>query len=78
VSPDRPSKVAETVKKLGELGFMGIAVPEQWGGAGMDNLSYILAVEESGRACGSVGVVMSVNNSLACWPLQAFGTDAHQ
>jgi butyryl-CoA dehydrogenase len=69
---------AETVKKLGELGFMGIAVPEQWGGAGMDNVSYILAIEEISRACGSVGVIMSVNNSLACWPLQTFGTDAQK
>ena len=66
---------AETVKKLGELGFMGIAVPEQWGGAGMDNVAYTLAVEEISRGCGSVGVIMSVNNSLACWPLLKFGTD---
>lgn len=66
---------AATVAKLGELGFMGIAVPSEWGGAGMDNLSYILAIEEISRGCGSVGVIMSVNNSLACWPLQKFGTD---
>jgi len=68
----------EVVKKLGELGFMGIAVPEQWGGAGMDNVSYVLALEEISRACGSVGVIMSVNNSLTCWPLQAYGTDAQK
>lgn len=69
---------AEVVKKLGELGFMGIAVPQEWGGAGMDNVSYILAIEEISRACGSVGVIMSVNNSLACWPLQKFADDAQK
>ncbi len=66
---------AEVVKKLGELGFMGIAVPQQWGGAGMDNLAYIVALEEISRGCASVGVIMSVNNSLSSWPLQVFGTD---
>jgi len=61
---------AEVVKKMGELGFMGMNVPEQYGGAGLDTLSYILAMEEISKACASCGVIMSVNNSLVCWPLE--------
>ena len=67
---------AETVKKMAELGFMGIFVPEEWGGAGMDHVSYSLAVEEISRADASCGVIMSVNNSLTSWPLLAYGSDA--
>ncbi|MBC8426439.1 acyl-CoA dehydrogenase [bacterium] len=66
---------AEAVKKLGELGFMGINVPEQYGGAGLDMVSYVLAMEEISAACASTGVVMSVNNSLVCWPLETYGTE---
>jgi butyryl-CoA dehydrogenase len=66
---------AELVARMGELGFMGIAVPEAWGGAGFDNVSYALAMEEISRACASTGVIMSVNNSLVCDPLTRFGTD---
>ncbi len=66
---------AEAVKKLGELGFMGINVPEQYGGAGLDMVSYVLAMEEVSAACASTGVVMSVNNSLVCWPLETYGTE---
>jgi len=65
----------ETVKRLGELGFMGMTVPKEYGGAGMDDVSYAIAVEEISRVCASHGVTMSVNNSLACWPLQKFGTE---
>jgi butyryl-CoA dehydrogenase len=68
----------ELVAKLGELGLMGIAVPEQWGGAGMDNVSYALAVEEISRGCASTGVIMSVQNSLVCDPILGFGTDAQR
>ena len=63
------------VKKLGELGLMGICVPEAFGGAGADHVSYVLALEEVSRACASTGVIMSVNNSLACGPLVSFGTE---
>jgi len=66
---------AEAVKKLGELGFMGMNVPEQYGGAGLDMVCYVLAMEEISAACASTGVVMSVNNSLVCWPLETYGTE---
>ena len=62
-------------QKLGELGFMGIAVPPEFGGAGLDHISYVLAMEEVSRACASCGVIMSVNNSLFCDPVLKFGTD---
>jgi butyryl-CoA dehydrogenase len=66
---------AELVARLAELGFLGIAIPEAWGGAGMDHVSYVLAMEEISRACASTGVIMSVNNSLVCDPINRFGTD---
>jgi butyryl-CoA dehydrogenase len=66
---------ADVVKKMGELGFMGINVPEQYGGAGMDMVSYVLAMEEISAACASCGVIMSVNNSLVCWPLETYATE---
>src|SRR5215212_3528057 len=69
---------AELVKRMAELGFLGIAVPDQWGGAGMDHVSYVLAMEEISRACASTGVIMSVNNSLVCDPILRFGTDAQK
>jgi alkylation response protein AidB-like acyl-CoA dehydrogenase len=61
-------------KKMGELGLMGIAIPEEYGGAGMDYISYILAVIEISKACASTGVIMSVNNSLYSFPINTFGT----
>ena len=63
------------VKKLGELGLMGIAVPSELGGAGMDNVSYALAMEEISRGCAGTGVIMSVSNSLYCDPVMKYGTD---
>ena len=66
---------AEQVKKLGELGFMGMNVSDQYGGAGFDMVSYVLAMEEISAACASTGVIMSVNNSLVCWPLETYGTE---
>ncbi len=69
---------AEIVKQMGELGFLGMAVPTEYGGAGMDTLSYALAMEEISAACASCGVIMSVNNSLFCDPLLKFGTDAQK
>jgi butyryl-CoA dehydrogenase len=65
----------DTIQKLGELGFMGIAVPQAYGGAGADSVCYVLALEEISRACASHGVIMSVNNSLYCSPLAKFGTE---
>ena len=68
----------ELVKRMAELGFLGIAVPEQYGGAGFDNLSYALVMEEISRACASTGVICSVNNSLVCDPIMRFGTEAQK
>ena len=65
----------EIVARMAELGFLGLAVPEEYGGAGLDNVSYVLVMEEVSRACASSGVIMSVNNSLFCDPLLKFGTD---
>ena len=64
-----------TIKKMGGMGFMGIEVPEQYGGAGMDTLSYVLALEEICKADAAHGVVMSVNNSLYCHGILKFGTE---
>lgn len=66
---------AEIIKQLGDLKMMGIVVPEEYGGGGMDNLSYVLALIEISKACASTGVIMSVNNSLYCFPVMAYGTD---
>jgi butyryl-CoA dehydrogenase len=68
----------EIVKRLGELGFMGVAIPEEYGGAGLDTMSYALAMEEISAACASSGVIMSVNNSLFCDPICKFGSDAQK
>ncbi|MEX2147699.1 MAG: acyl-CoA dehydrogenase family protein [Candidatus Rokuibacteriota bacterium] len=68
----------ETIKGMGELGLMGIAIPETWGGAGADTVAYAVALEEIARACASHAVVMSVNNSLYCDPVYKFGTDAQR
>jgi butyryl-CoA dehydrogenase len=65
----------EAVRKLGELGLLGVAVPPEWGGAGMDHVAYAVAMEEISRGCAGTGVIMSVNNSLYCDPLLRFGTD---
>src|ERR671935_3216193 len=69
---------AEAVKKLGELGFMGMMVPTELGGAGFDAISYVLAMEEINRADASVGVIMSVQNSLVCGALLSDGTDGQK
>ncbi|MGD2206738.1 MAG: acyl-CoA dehydrogenase [Anaerolineae bacterium] len=66
---------AETVKKMGDLGFMGIEIPEEHGGTGMDTLSYVLAMIEISKACASHGAIMSVNNSLVCHGLYYFGNE---
>lgn len=66
------------VAQMGELGLMGIAVPDEYGGAGADNVSYALAMEEIARACGSTAVIMSVNNSLVCDPLLKYGSEAQK
>lgn len=66
---------AEQVRKMGELGFMGMMVSPEYGGGGMDTVSYVLAMEEISKVDASASVAMSVNNSLVCWGLEAFGTE---
>ena len=63
------------IKKLGELGFMGMMVDPKYGGAGMDTISYVLAMEELSKVDASASVVVSVNNSLVCWGLEKYGTE---
>jgi butyryl-CoA dehydrogenase len=66
---------SEILDQMAELGFMGMAIPSELGGAGLDNVSYAIVVEEISRACASTGVIMSVNNSLFCDPVYKFGTE---
>jgi alkylation response protein AidB-like acyl-CoA dehydrogenase len=65
----------EIVKKLGELGFMGMMAAPEYGGSGLDTVSYVIAMEEISKVDASVSVVMSVNNSLVCWGLEEYGSD---
>ncbi|TVR81231.1 MAG: acyl-CoA dehydrogenase [Saprospirales bacterium] len=65
----------EQVKMMGELGFLGMMVDPQYGGGGMDTMSYVLAMEEISKVDSSASVIMSVNNSLVCWGLEEFGTE---
>ena len=69
---------AEQIKKMGELGFLGMMVDPKYGGGGMDTISYVLAMEEISKVDASCSVVMSVNNSLVCWGLEHFGTEAQK
>ncbi len=65
----------ELVARMAELGFLGVAIPEKYGGAGLDTVAYALILEEISRACASTGVIMSVNNSLVCDPLYKFASE---
>ncbi len=65
----------EQIKKLGELGFLGMMVDPKYGGSGMDTISYVLAMEELSKVDASASVVVSVNNSLVCWGLEEYGTE---
>ncbi len=65
----------EQVKKMGELGFLGMMVSPEYGGGGMDTVSYVLAMEELSKIDASASVIVSVNNSLVCWGLETFGTE---
>jgi alkylation response protein AidB-like acyl-CoA dehydrogenase len=66
---------AEILAEMGELGLLGMMIGEEYGGAGMDTLAYLVAVEEIARVCPSVAVTMSVTNSVCCWPIAAFGSE---
>lgn len=65
----------ENIKKLSELGLMGVVVPEEYGGAGMDTLAYVTVIEELSRACAATGVIAAVQNSLATFPLLKYGSE---
>lgn len=65
----------EIIRKLGELGFLGMMVPQEYGGAGLDTLSYVLAMEEISKVDASVGVIMSVNNSLVTYGIERYGSE---
>ncbi len=68
----------DAVHKMGDLGFMGMMVPEQYGGAGLDTLAYTLVLEEISKIDASAAVIMSANNSLVCYGLNEFGTEAQK
>ncbi|MFN7188896.1 MAG: acyl-CoA dehydrogenase family protein, partial [Cyclobacteriaceae bacterium] len=68
----------EQVRKMGELGFMGMMVDPKYNGGGMDTISYVLAMEEISKVDASASVCMSVNNSLVCWGLETFGSEAQK
>nr|WP_299070709.1 acyl-CoA dehydrogenase [uncultured Allomuricauda sp.] len=68
----------ELLNKMGELGFMGMMVDEKYGGSGLDTLSYVLAMEELSKIDASASVMVSVNNSLVCWGLETYGTEAQK
>ncbi len=65
----------DAVRQLAELSLLGVAVPERYGGAGLDNVAYAVAIEEISRGCASTGVILSVNNSLYCDPVLKYGTE---
>jgi butyryl-CoA dehydrogenase len=65
----------DSVKKMGEMGLMGICFPAEYGGAGLDTVSYAIAVEELSRVCGSTGITLAAHISLGCYPIYAFGTE---
>lgn len=69
---------ARHLKQMGELGLMGMMIPEEWGGAGLDTVSYLVALEEISAGCASTAVTMSVNNSLYCGPIAHYGTSAQK
>lgn len=78
---DRDSEAkfpSEQIKKMGELGFMGMMVDPKYNGGGMDTLSYVIAMEELSKIDASASVSMSVNNSLVCWGLEKYGTEAQK
>jgi alkylation response protein AidB-like acyl-CoA dehydrogenase len=66
---------AEQIKKLGELGFLGLMTSPEYGGSGMDAISYVLAMEELSKIDASASVVVSVNNSLVCYGLEKYGSE---
>src|SRR5210317_543601 len=72
---DKQEFPAQQIKQLGELGFMGMMVSPDYGGSGLDTLSYVLTMEELSKVDASASVVVSVNNSLVCWGLETYGSE---
>jgi butyryl-CoA dehydrogenase len=68
----------DNIKKMAELGLLGVVIPEEYGGAGLDFLSLAIVIEEISKVCASTGVIVAVNNSLAAYPILAFGNDAQR
>src|SRR5262245_27124697 len=68
----------ENYGRCADMGLCGMMIPETYGGAGFDGVSYVIAIEEVSRACASTGVILSVNNSLFCAPVLRFGTEAQK
>ena len=68
----------EIIRKLGEMGMLGMMVPEEYGGSGSDALSYIFAIEELAQVCASIAVIVSVSNSVACYPIWKFGSETQK
>src|SRR5271169_3756750 len=66
---------AETMAELGKLGMLGVFIPEKYGGAGLDNVSYALVIEELSVECASTGVIVSAHSSLGSWPILGTGTE---
>jgi butyryl-CoA dehydrogenase len=66
---------ADIIKQMGELGLMGMGVPPEYNGAGVDTISYSLALQEIGYACASTAIIMSVHNSVSCGPIYRFGSE---
>src|ERR1035438_10397745 len=74
---DRDGWIAEaTIARLGELGLLGMMVPDEWGGSYTDYIAYALAIEEIAAGCGATSTLMSVHSSVGCGPILKFGTDA--
>ncbi|MCP4717122.1 MAG: acyl-CoA dehydrogenase [Deltaproteobacteria bacterium] len=69
---------AEAIKKLGRLGFMGISIPKEYGGAGLDGISYVLIIEELARACASTAIIVGVHNSVAAYPIYLLGSETQK
>ena len=65
----------ETVRKMAKYGMLGINIPAQYGGAGGDTLSYIIAIEELAKVCATTSIILSAHTSLACYPILAYGTE---
>jgi alkylation response protein AidB-like acyl-CoA dehydrogenase len=65
----------KTLEKMAKLGLLGIIIPQEYGGAGLDTISYATVIEEISRKCASTGVITSVHNSLTAWPIMKYGTE---